>query len=575
MGDQRFTWVLDDFSSLQDDKCYSRPFMVADCNWRLVAYPKGYMNRAAQCFFAKNHQCWGYDDFVSLTKIHAKDEGFLVNDKLTIIAELVVFPASVVVKISEPLSTKEASDAKSQGDSSCQMEQKTENASKESSDEDHDTSEKGSHDDDDDTSDESSDDDDDDFLLSLISDDDFLPPPSDGDVLPSPVSDDGARDVETKDMFVGFRPKNQNIISVYMNEMVNFLEMMRQSSKKLSEDDMKNANDTLVDLIDAGFNFDWLRTKLNELPDLDCAVKDLPAFQSDAFVTGACKCRLTKGNLDASEKSEKVDAEPKNLLNEASSVKETMDVHGFQVLPSQVESVRRIFENHPDVATEFRGKNQHLRKACMNFLLSLIETVCQSLEELSTEDLVEADVALTYLKDAGFKVDWLEKKLEQVIEKKQKEESGLAKLKETEENLLKLKLKCAELDALAEQQKAELSATRTPLTFDDRRKRQPLLSSTEGNQASDASKESLDDDGSRQEDVDNVDPVSDDGGRIRKTCIFEKHPDVATEFRGKNQHLRKACMNFLLSLIEMLCQSLEELSIEDLVEADILERCGV
>lgn len=46
--------------------------------------------------------------------------------------------------------------------------------------------------------------------------------------------------------------------------------------------------------------------------------------------------RLTKGNLDASEKSKKDGAESNNLLNEASSVKETMDVFGFQILPSQV-----------------------------------------------------------------------------------------------------------------------------------------------------------------------------------------------------------------------------------------------
>lgn len=103
----------------------------------------------------------------------------------------------------------------------------------------------------------------------------------------------------------------------------------------------------------------------------------------------------------------------------------------------------------------------------MNFLLSLIETMCQSLEELSNEDLVEADIALTYLRDAGFKVDWLEKKLEQLKEKKEEEQSGLARLHEIEENLMILKQKWSDLDALAEKEKAELSVTRTALSFDD------------------------------------------------------------------------------------------------------------
>ena len=75
----------------------------------------------------------------------------------------------------------------------------------------------------------------------------------------------------------------------------------------------------------------------------------------------------------------------------------------------------------------------------MDFLLSLIDTLCQSLEDLSNEDLVEADIALTYLKDAGFKVDWLEKKLDIVKDKKEKEQSSLARLQEMEDFLLKLK----------------------------------------------------------------------------------------------------------------------------------------
>ncbi|KAF2607663.1 hypothetical protein F2Q68_00045068 [Brassica cretica] len=114
-----------------------------------------------------------------------------------------------------------------------------------------------------------------------------------------------------------------------------------------------------------------------------------------------------------------------------------------------------------------RAKNQLLRNSCMNSLLSLIETLCQPLEDLSNEDLIGAEIALTYVKDSGFSVDWLEKKLDQVKEMKEKEVSGLAILQVTEDKLLKLKQKCAELEALAEEQKAESSATITPLSFYD------------------------------------------------------------------------------------------------------------
>ncbi|KAL0772480.1 hypothetical protein Bca101_037631 [Brassica carinata] len=154
-------------------------------------------------------------------------------------------------------------------------------------------------------------------------------------------------------------------------------------------------------------------------------------------------------------------------LKECHLGKETMDVNGFQVLVSQVESVRRIFEMHPDIAVDFRAKNQHLRKACMSFLLSLIETLCMSLKDLSNEDLVEADVALTYVRDAGFKVDWLEKKLEILKEKKEKEKCSLILLEEMKEKLLELKQKCSDLDALVEKEEAELLAIRTPSSFVD------------------------------------------------------------------------------------------------------------
>ncbi|KAL1201581.1 MATH domain and coiled-coil domain-containing protein [Cardamine amara subsp. amara] len=148
------------------------------------------------------------------------------------------------------------------------------------------------------------------------------------------------------------------------------------------------------------------------------------------------------------------------LLNQTREVEEIIDVNGFQVLPSQAESVRRIFEKHPDIAVGVQVKNQHLRTTLMNFLVNVIETMCQSLRELSNEDLVEVDIALTYLKNARFKVDWLEKKLDQVKENKEKELSGLVKLQEIEQQLHDLMHKC-------ETKKSEVLSIGAPLKFDD------------------------------------------------------------------------------------------------------------
>ncbi|KAL1201573.1 MATH domain and coiled-coil domain-containing protein [Cardamine amara subsp. amara] len=156
-----------------------------------------------------------------------------------------------------------------------------------------------------------------------------------------------------------------------------------------------------------------------------------------------------------------------DLHNETQQGKETMNVHGFHVLPSQVELVSRIFKKYPDFALGFRAKNQHLRTACMNTLLSLIETLCQSPQELSNEDLVEADNSLTHLKVSGFKVDWLETKLAEVKEKKVREQCGETRMQELEKELKEFKQKCLDCEALLVKEKAQVSAARASLTLDD------------------------------------------------------------------------------------------------------------
>ncbi|WZZ05325.1 hypothetical protein YC2023_091246 [Brassica napus] len=55
----------------------------------------------------------------------------------------------------------------------------------------------------------------------------------------------------------------------------------------------------------------------------------------------------------------------------------------------------------------------------------------------------------------------------QVLPSQGKEQSSLVRLQEMEDNLLELKQKCSDLDALVEKEEAELSAIRTPLSFDD------------------------------------------------------------------------------------------------------------
>ncbi|ESQ47309.1 hypothetical protein EUTSA_v10028109mg, partial [Eutrema salsugineum] len=115
-----------------------------------------------------------------------------------------------------------------------------------------------------------------------------------------------------------------------------------------------------------------------------------------------------------------------DMLEETSLV---MDVKGFQVLPSQ--SLRRWPK------------------------------------KIFKDDLSDAEATLANMTNVGFKLDWLEKKLDQVKESKEKEEAGEIQMQKIEEDLKDLKHKCSELEAQLEKEKAELLASRATLSLSD------------------------------------------------------------------------------------------------------------
>ncbi|EFH54464.1 predicted protein [Arabidopsis lyrata subsp. lyrata] len=63
-------------------------------------------------------------------------------------------------------------------------------------------------------------------------------------------------------------------------------------------------------------------------------------------------------------------------------------------------------------------------------------------------------------------MDWLEKKLEEVKEKKKKVVVCLARRQEMEELLKPVKEKCLDQEAQIDKEKAELLAARAPFSFD-------------------------------------------------------------------------------------------------------------
>ncbi|KAF8094429.1 hypothetical protein N665_0364s0050 [Sinapis alba] len=109
-------------------------------------------------------------------------------------------------------------------------------------------------------------------------------------------------------------------------------------------------------------------------------------------------------------------------------------VHGFHVLNSQVVSVSNMFVKHPEVAVDIRSDIREVKTAYMNILLGLVQTLDKTPQSLSETELRNADSELSELTDAGFKLDWLKSKLEEVSLKRKEPSSDHLKVELENEN---------------------------------------------------------------------------------------------------------------------------------------------
>ena len=80
---------------------------------------------------------------------------------------------------------------------------------------------------------------------------------------------------------------------------------------------------------------------------------------------------------------------------------------------------------HPDVAVDIRSDIREVKTAYMNILLGLVQTLDKPPQSLSETELSNADSELSVLTDAGFKLDWLKSKLEEVSLKRKEPSSHL------------------------------------------------------------------------------------------------------------------------------------------------------
>ncbi|CAL9245935.1 hypothetical protein ISN44_As10g027380 [Arabidopsis suecica] len=145
----------------------------------------------------------------------------------------------------------------------------------------------------------------------------------------------------------------------------------------------------------------------------------------------------------------------------------TVEVYGFRVFYSEVDCVRRIFEKHPETAMNIRPKNQMVKNAYMNNLLDLIDIICLAPQELTEEELRNAENQLLELVEVGFKLDWLKKKLEELCVKKKKMEARGARMRELDGMIMEQRRVLWELETELKNEENEAVSDSARLGFED------------------------------------------------------------------------------------------------------------
>ncbi|AEE79757.1 hypothetical protein AtNW77_Chr3g0214691 [Arabidopsis thaliana] len=145
----------------------------------------------------------------------------------------------------------------------------------------------------------------------------------------------------------------------------------------------------------------------------------------------------------------------------------TVEVNGFRVFYSEVDCVRRIFEKHPETATNIRPKNQMVKNAYMNNLLDLIDIICLAPQELTEEEIRNAENTLLELVEVGFKLDWLKNRLEELCVKKKKMEARGARMRELDGMIVEQRRVLWALETELKNEENEAVSDSARLGFDD------------------------------------------------------------------------------------------------------------
>ncbi|CAN6884992.1 unnamed protein product [Brassica oleracea] len=115
------------------------------------------------------------------------------------------------------------------------------------------------------------------------------------------------------------------------------------------------------------------------------------------------------------------------------------------IISSQTGPVRDIFVQQPDCEVDFILKNQDMKTEYMNLLLGLVGMLRKSPQSLSVTELNNAQSELTVLKEAGFNLDWLNSRLQEVSLERNKTMSDGSRVQQLEGRMKNVELTLSDL----------------------------------------------------------------------------------------------------------------------------------
>lgn len=132
----------------------------------------------------------------------------------------------------------------------------------------------------------------------------------------------------------------------------------------------------------------------------------------------------------------------------------------------QAVSVGKIILQDPYFVVDFKPENQWVQTKYM-YLLGLVQTLSKSPQSLSATELSKAKQDLTALTEAGFKLDWLNSKLEEVsLEwKKAAHSDRSSEIQQLEERVKNVELSLSEFVGELDKEKIKYAAAAKVSSF--------------------------------------------------------------------------------------------------------------